>query len=224
LVEAPKRKLAAVQRRLLRDVVAPIAPPAAHGFMPGRSPKTHAAKHVGRLVVVGVDQEDFFTMVTYAKVAAVFRTAGYAPDVAAELACLCTTALPANELWHGDSDPATLHRRRKHALRRHLPQGAPTSPGLANLAAWRLDRRLAGQPSRGGQPTAATPTTWSSQATSPSPLEPSASSPSWPESLSTKASESAFAKLGSWAGPSGKRCAASSSMPTSMRAGGPSTD
>ena len=34
------------------------------------------------------------------------------------------------------------HRLRRHALTQHLPQGAPTSPALANLCAFHLDLRL----------------------------------------------------------------------------------
>jgi hypothetical protein len=40
--------------------------------------------------------------------------------------------------------------QRQTWITRHLPQGAPTSPALANLAALRLDRRLSGLARRAG--------------------------------------------------------------------------
>jgi RNA-directed DNA polymerase len=47
------------------------------------------------------------------------------------------------------ADAVGRRRRMLDALAvAHLPQGSPTSPALANLAAWRLDRRLAGLAAR----------------------------------------------------------------------------
>ena len=51
---------------------------------------------------------------------------------------LCTNAVPAAE-----SVPGHWRLSRRLATP-HLPQGAPTSPALANLAAFALDRRLTG--------------------------------------------------------------------------------
>ena len=45
---------------------------------------------------------------------------------------------------NGDRDLAQRFLTNARLRDAHLPQGAPTSPALANLAAWRLDRRLAG--------------------------------------------------------------------------------
>ncbi len=47
-------------------------------------------------------------------------------------------------------DSTARHRLRGELRDRHQPQGAPTSPGLANLAAVGLDRRLAGYASAAG--------------------------------------------------------------------------
>ncbi|WP_218922414.1 reverse transcriptase domain-containing protein [Fuerstiella marisgermanici] len=41
-------------------------------------------------------------------------------------------------------DPQGLRRKYARLFQAHLPQGAPTSPALANLCAWSLDCRLAG--------------------------------------------------------------------------------
>jgi RNA-directed DNA polymerase len=150
LLEAPKPRLKAIQRRLLSTIVGLIPPhDAAHGFRPGRSVATFAAGHAGQQTVLRLDLEGFFAHVTAARVYGMFRTAGYPEPVAHTLTALVTVATPVRVLSAAPrpADPARIdaHRRLLNRLAApHLPQGAPTSPALANLSAFRLDRRLAG--------------------------------------------------------------------------------
>lgn len=123
---APRPKLKAAQRWVLRNILGKVAlSEPAHGFRPGRSIRTHAAPHAGFEAVVCCDLRNFFHTITFPRVRGIFRHLGYGERVASALALLCTTWLPGTR-------------------RRVLPQGAPTSPALSNLAARRLDRRLAG--------------------------------------------------------------------------------
>jgi RNA-directed DNA polymerase len=76
----------------------------------------------------------------------VFRSAGYPEPVAHLLTGLTTNVVPPDVRREAARPPAHLvtgHRRMlQHLAHPHLPQGAPTSPALANLAACHLDRRL----------------------------------------------------------------------------------
>ena len=59
---------------------------------------------------------------------------------------LSTNVVPASE-WQAVSSPderllGAWHRLGRRLAESHLPQGAPTSPALANLSAFGLDRRL----------------------------------------------------------------------------------
>ncbi len=147
LLEIPTFPLKRIQRTILTDILNHVPPhPAAHGFRPGRSAVTNAAEHCGRPVVVKFDLADFFPSVPAARVVRLFRTIGYPEAVARLLAGLCTTRTPA-DVWRARPNPAaggSDHVSRLRLVGRHLPQGTPTSPALANLAAHRLDRRLAG--------------------------------------------------------------------------------
>jgi RNA-directed DNA polymerase len=147
LIEAPKTRLKEIQRRVLREVLAPIPThDSAHGFRPGRSVRTFVEPHAGRAVVLKMDLLDFFPTIVLARVVALFRTAGYPDAVARALAGLCTNRVPIG-LWRRPDAPDSgpdAWRTRQLYRRTHLPQGAPTSPGLANLCAYRLDCRLAG--------------------------------------------------------------------------------
>jgi hypothetical protein len=147
LLEAPKDRLKRIQRWILRHVLGPIpAAPEAHGFVGGRSVRSFVEPHAGHAVVVRLDLEDFFASVSRARVVALLRRVGYPRAVAAALAGLCTAATPRHVLEAHPRDGADLAQRFLTNARLrdpHLPQGAPTSPALANLAAWRLDRRLA---------------------------------------------------------------------------------
>lgn len=115
---APQKELKSVQRRILRRLLALlVSHPAATGFERGRSIVTNASRHLGRAVVVRMDLRDFFESTSARRVRRFFRRIGWNRPAARRLGELCT------------------HRGA-------LPQGAPTSPRLANLVNYRLDTRL----------------------------------------------------------------------------------
>jgi RNA-directed DNA polymerase len=141
LIEAPKPRLKRVQQQILAEIVGRIPPhAAAQGFVTARSILTNAQPHVGQAVLLKLDLENFYPSVSYGRVTAIFRSLGYSREAAIWLARLVTTAVP-RAFWDGVSSVPVAETR---YLRRHLPQGACTSPALANLSAFVLDLRLAG--------------------------------------------------------------------------------
>ena len=147
LIEAPKKKLKELQRVILTEILEKMpSHPAAHGFLKSHSIKTFAAPHVGKHVVLRMDLRDFFPSISRPRVQALFRTAGYPDAVADLLGGLCTNAAP-RRMWATlgkQLDPLAMADARSIYARPHLPQGAPTSPALANLIAYHVDCRLAG--------------------------------------------------------------------------------
>ena len=134
----------AIQRRILHEIL-DLLPPheSAHGFVRGRSCLTGAQVHAGERIVVALDLRNFFTSVPSARVHAIFRCLGYPWAVARLLTGLCTTATPASVFSRWREGEAFDWQTRKIYGIPHLAQGAPTSPAIANLSAWHLDRRLA---------------------------------------------------------------------------------
>jgi len=108
-IRPPKPALMAIQRRIVKSVLAPLAEShAAHGGIRGRSPKTNASAHLGQATLVTLDVRKFFDNVDHRRVYRMFRDDyGFGHDVARLLTRLTT-------------------------LRGSLPQGGATSLALAN--------------------------------------------------------------------------------------------
>src|SRR6185437_12786764 len=100
----------------------------------------------GQRIVLRMDVRHFFPSFRAARIGSFFRTLGYPESVANLLAGIVTTATPL-DAWKTmrlKGDPVHLWEIHKVYARPHLPQGAPTSPALANLCTYRLDCRLSG--------------------------------------------------------------------------------
>ena len=95
-----------------------------------------------------MDLEDFFVSIPATRVYGVSRGIGYPEEASRVLTGLSTSRAPVGQP-PATPPPATsaeiaaLYRTRQRYRGRHLPQGAPTSPSLANLCAYAMDVRLA---------------------------------------------------------------------------------
>ncbi len=149
LIEIPKPRIKAIQRRILREILNRLPPhPAAHGFVRGRSTRSFAESHLGSPALLRMDLKDFFHSVPVARIGALFRRVGYPANVAWLLQGLSTHST--SEALAGEAFGKLPWQQRKRLADKHLPQGAPTSPALANLCAWRFDCRLQGLADRFG--------------------------------------------------------------------------
>lgn len=117
-IQAPNRKLKAVQRNIL-DTVLHHVPLNKHaeGFRKKRSIITNAVHHVNNRVLVKLDIQDFFPTINYKRVKGMYLQLGYPRQVATLLSGLAT------------------HQG-------ILPTGAPTSPAIANIISRKLDKRF----------------------------------------------------------------------------------
>ena len=148
LLAAPKPRLKEAQRRLLRHVIGPLpVHEAAHGCVPGRSVRSAVTPHTGAARLLQLDLESFFASIAAERVHGLLRGVGGLPEPVAHIVTgLVTTVVP-ESVWRRVPVSGDLERHRRLGRRLadpHLPQGAPTSPALANLVCFRLDRRLAG--------------------------------------------------------------------------------
>lgn len=128
-IHAPAPPLKWLQRYILRMILTPamdLLSTAPHGCVPGRSVVTNAAPHVGANLKIHMDLTDFFPTVTVQRVYGLFeKSFHYEKALAWMLANLCS--------YNGK-----------------LPQGAPTSPMIANIIARGLDRAMIGLASGSG--------------------------------------------------------------------------
>lgn len=151
IICAPSPTLLAVQRWLAQNVLNNATQnvhASSTAYAPGSTLIDAAMPHCRSRWLVKIDVRRFFESITEISVYRAYRSLGYQPLVAFELGRLCTRL--------GSVTPQRLHKHwlRHHGSRHfviepyvhhrmgHLPQGAPTSPMLANLAMSVADREL----------------------------------------------------------------------------------
>jgi hypothetical protein len=131
---APKRKLGNIQyllNLLFRYLYTPSA--SVTGFVEGRSVVDNARMHVGHHYVFNIDLKDFFPSISQARVWARLQLApfNFSKEVANVVAALCC-------------------HKNAEGNKNVLPQGAATSPLLANAVCDALDRKMEGVAKRFG--------------------------------------------------------------------------
>lgn len=117
-IAAPSRRLKGIQRWILDNILSntPVSE-SCTGYTKKRSVVDNAKPHVDKAFVVNADIKDFFPSITIKRVIGLFQSLGYNRTISFCLARLC-------------------------CFKGRLPQGAPSSPMIANLICRRLDTRL----------------------------------------------------------------------------------
>lgn len=119
-IEVPKKGLGLIQKRLSELLSECVSfKPCVKGFVEGESICSNASLHRKSKWVLNVDIQDFFGSINFGRVRATFLAKPFemSNEVASVLAQICT-------------------------FENHLPQGAPTSPVVANIIASMLDNKI----------------------------------------------------------------------------------
>lgn len=142
LVESPKGLLKRIQRKI-NDNIVRFMPmdDAAHGFRKSRNCKSHAALHVGKKYLIHFDLSDFFQNIQWSQIYNLYKRLGYTPEVSKYLAAICSHRCYVSDRKIFEQLDSVL---REKLMRRHLPQGAPSSPALSNAVLIGIDKRLGG--------------------------------------------------------------------------------
>lgn len=136
LISSPKPTLRKAQNWILKEILEKIKlHPAAMAFRSGVSVLDNASLHTSKEIVLRIDIKDFFPSIVFPRVRGFFESLGYNPGISSVFALLCT-----------DSPRVLLNQQNKSYFvevgERCLPQGACTSPNLANLITNNLDKRV----------------------------------------------------------------------------------
>jgi RNA-directed DNA polymerase len=147
-ISVPGPLLMRAQRWLTQHVLnKAVVHPASHAFSPGASILSCAREHVKARWLIKIDVADFFDSITEIQVYRVFRGMGYNALLSFELARLCTsvpyvTRKHSLRSWQSHYPRAKIREYAGQRELGHLPQGAPSSPMLANLAMKSIDEEL----------------------------------------------------------------------------------
>ena len=138
LISSPKPKMRVAQSWINLNLLAKLTPSEyCFAYRPKKSIVDNANQHVKKKIIIKLDVKDFFPSITFNRVRGYFEYLGYNPGVSTVLALLCTDSPRVRVTFKGRAQIVAVGPR-------SLPQGACTSPALANLIASRLDSRLAG--------------------------------------------------------------------------------
>ncbi len=136
VILSPSYNLKRMQRCINRFFQAIYQPPSCvTGFTLNRSVVDNAYFHVGRPYVFNTDLKDFFTSITYDRVynSLLIKPFELTPNIAKSIAGICCTEIIVEGV------PQVV-----------LPQGAPTSPLMANITCMAFDRKCIGLAKRFG--------------------------------------------------------------------------
>lgn len=148
-IHSVHKHLFAIQQFINQEILQRTVPHhAAEAFHSSGGIRQCAAKHCNARWLFQFDLENFFYSINEFDVYNVFKRLGYKPLLAFELARLCTTTrLPKHLLsllipCNYENIDSYAFYRTPHSHIGVLPQGAPSSPMLSNLASESMDEQL----------------------------------------------------------------------------------
>ena len=149
---APSPELLRVQRWINTHILSNLKPHHASYAYEARNGVLEAASlHCEAIWLIKLDLTNFFESILEPQVFKLFRSVGYQPLVAFELTRLCTrvrvSGNPDKKFWIEEPSDHFPYRDSRIG---HLPQGAATSPKIANLVMQSLDEKLYDFASRNG--------------------------------------------------------------------------